>query len=51
MTTKHIGILFFDGLPNLQRFDGFAVGETLVEQLQLALERAEKKRSLSYTRE
>jgi bacterioferritin len=31
-------ILFFDGLPNLQRFDGFAVGETLIEQLQLALD-------------
>jgi bacterioferritin len=31
-------ILFFDGLPNLQRFDGFSVGETVVEQLQLALE-------------
>jgi bacterioferritin len=31
-------ILFFDGLPNLQRFDAFEVGETMVEQLQLALE-------------
>src|SRR5438874_109653 len=31
-------ILFFDGLPNLQRFEGFAVGETVAEQLQLALE-------------
>src|SRR5262245_12702275 len=31
-------VLFFDGLPNLQRLDGFAVGETLVEQLQLALQ-------------
>jgi bacterioferritin len=31
-------ILFFDGLPNLQRFDGFSVGETVAEQLQLALE-------------
>ena len=24
-------ILFFDGLPNFQRFDGFAVGETVAE--------------------
>src|SRR5215213_8690010 len=31
-------ILFFDGLPNLQRLDGFMVGETMVEQLQLALD-------------
>jgi bacterioferritin len=31
-------ILYFDGLPNLQRFDAFAVGETVHEQLQLALE-------------
>jgi len=31
-------VLFFDGLPNLQRFDGFSVGETVAEQLQLALE-------------
>lgn len=31
-------VLYFDGLPNLQRFDGFQVGETPVEQLQLALE-------------
>lgn len=31
-------ILYFDGLPNLQRFDAFAVGETVAEQLQLALE-------------
>jgi bacterioferritin len=31
-------ILYFDGLPNMQRFEGFAVGETIPEQLQLALE-------------
>ena len=31
-------VLYFDGLPNLQRFDAFAVGETVHEQLQLALE-------------
>jgi bacterioferritin len=31
-------VLFFDGLPNLQRFDGFSVGETVREQLELALE-------------
>src|SRR5919202_2952275 len=31
-------VLYFDGLPNLQRFDAFAVGETVAEQLQLALE-------------
>jgi bacterioferritin len=31
-------VLYFDGLPNLQRFDAFAVGETVVEQLELALE-------------
>jgi bacterioferritin len=31
-------VLFFDGLPNLQRFEGFMVGETVAEQLQLALE-------------
>jgi bacterioferritin len=31
-------ILYFDGLPNLQRFDPFSVGETVVEQLELALE-------------
>jgi bacterioferritin len=31
-------VLYFDGLPNLQRFDGFLVGETVAEQLQLALE-------------
>src|SRR5215216_5716369 len=31
-------ILYFDGLPNLQRSDPFAVGETVPEQLQLALE-------------
>src|ERR671932_1284153 len=31
-------VLYFDGLPNLQRFDAFAVGETVPEQLQLALE-------------
>jgi bacterioferritin len=31
-------ILYFDGLPNMQRFDGFAVGETVPEQLELALE-------------
>jgi bacterioferritin len=31
-------VLYFDGLPNLQRFDGFLVGETVPEQLQLALE-------------
>ncbi len=31
-------ILFLDGLPNLQRFDGFQVGETAPEQLELALE-------------
>ena len=30
--------LYFDGLPNLQRFDGFMVGESVPEQLQLALE-------------
>jgi bacterioferritin len=31
-------VLYFDGLPNLQRFDAFDVGETVAEQLQLALE-------------
>jgi bacterioferritin len=31
-------VLYFDGLPNLQRFDAFEVGETVAEQLQLALE-------------
>jgi bacterioferritin len=31
-------ILYFDGLPNLQRFDAFEVGETVAEQLQLELE-------------
>ena len=31
-------VLYFEGLPNLQRFDGFMVGETVPEQLQLALE-------------
>ena len=31
-------ILYLDGVPNLQRLDAFAVGETVVEQLQLALE-------------
>lgn len=31
-------VLYLDGLPNLQRFDGFMVGETVPEQLQLALE-------------
>jgi bacterioferritin len=31
-------VLYFDGLPNLQRFDGFMVGESVPEQLQLALE-------------
>src|SRR3954452_5089701 len=31
-------VLFFDGLPNLQRADAFAVGETVPEQLELALE-------------
>src|SRR5438105_5018929 len=31
-------VLFFDGLPNLQRFDGFPVGETVHEQLELALD-------------
>jgi bacterioferritin len=31
-------VLYFDGLPNLQRFDAFMVGETVPEQLQLALE-------------
>ena len=31
-------VLFFDGLPNLQRFDAFMVGETVAEHLQLALE-------------
>jgi bacterioferritin len=31
-------VLYFDGLPNLQRFDAFAVGESVAEQLQLALE-------------
>ncbi|MDQ3809515.1 MAG: bacterioferritin [Chloroflexota bacterium] len=31
-------ILFFDGLPNLQRVDAFSVGETVLEQLQLALD-------------
>ncbi|MBV9580535.1 MAG: bacterioferritin [Chloroflexi bacterium] len=31
-------VLYFEGLPNLQRFDAFMVGETVPEQLQLALE-------------
>src|ERR1051326_1453348 len=31
-------VLYFDGLPNLQRFDGFMVGERVPEQLELALE-------------
>jgi len=31
-------VLYFDGLPNLQRFEGFMVGETVLEQLRLALE-------------
>jgi bacterioferritin len=31
-------VLYFEGMPNLQRFDGFMVGETVQEQLQLALE-------------
>ena len=31
-------VLYFEGLPNLQRFDAFMVGETVREQLQLALE-------------
>src|SRR5207245_233471 len=31
-------ILYMDGLPNMQRLDGFAVGETVPEQLELALE-------------
>jgi bacterioferritin len=31
-------VLYFDGLPNMQRFDGFMVGESVAEQLQLALE-------------
>jgi bacterioferritin len=31
-------ILYFDGLPNLQRSEAFTVGETVPEQLQLALE-------------
>src|SRR5436309_9413960 len=31
-------VLYFDGLPNLQRFDAFMVGETVGEHLQLALE-------------
>jgi bacterioferritin len=31
-------VLYFDGLPNLQRSDPFAVGETVAEQLELALD-------------
>jgi bacterioferritin len=31
-------VLYFEGLPNLQRFDAFMVGESVPEQLQLALE-------------
>jgi len=31
-------VLYFDGLPNLQRFEAFTVGETVPEQLELALE-------------
>ena len=31
-------VLYFDGLPNLQRFEAFMVGESVQEQLQLALE-------------
>src|SRR5919197_6598293 len=31
-------ILYFDGMPNLQRSEGFMVGETVAEQLQLSLE-------------
>ena len=31
-------VLYLEGLPNLQRFDAFMVGETVPEQLQLALE-------------
>jgi bacterioferritin len=31
-------VLYFEGLPNLQRFDAFVVGETVREQLELALE-------------
>jgi bacterioferritin len=31
-------VLYFEGMPNLQRFDGFMVGETVPEQLQLSLE-------------
>jgi len=31
-------VLYFDGLPNLQRFDAFMVGESMAEQLQLSLE-------------
>jgi bacterioferritin len=31
-------ILFFDGQPNLQPFEGFSVGKSVPEHLQLALE-------------
>lgn len=31
-------VLYFDGLPNLQRFEAFAVGETVPEMLHLALD-------------
>jgi len=31
-------VLYLEGLPNLQRFDPFMVGETVPEQLELALE-------------